>query len=146
MVALDIGSPAARFEVGEWPDLTNAQSRAAMTPTAVRAMTTLADIWGLTIRQIGDLLGGIPASTWHSWKANPPAELSVDQLTRVSLLLGMFTALHVLHAGPIANTWIALPNSNRIFAGRSPLQAMIDGGIPAMAEVRALLDGRRGGL
>jgi len=35
--------------------------------------------------------------------------------------------------------------TNVIFAGRTPLQAVLSGGIPSMLEVRSLLDGRRGG-
>ena len=64
----------------------------------------------------------------------------------MSLLLGIYTALHVLHPGQLADEWVQRPNSNPQFAGRTPLQAMLSGGIPAMLEVRALLDGRRGGL
>jgi hypothetical protein len=64
----------------------------------------------------------------------------------VSLLLGIYTALHVLHAGALADEWVRRPNTNPIFGGRAPLQAMLAGGIPVMIEVRGLLDGRRGGL
>lgn len=120
--------------------------RQKLTPSAIGAVDRLADRWGLTVKQVGDLLGGVASSTWHAWKVKPPAELSMDQLTRVSLLLGIFTALHVLHAGELADTWVTRPNTNEIFAGRTPLQSMIDGGIPAMVEVRKLLDGQRGGL
>jgi len=67
-------------------------------------------------------------------------------LTRVSLLLGIYTSLHVLHPDELADSWIARPNTNPIFGHRTPLQAMIDGGIPAMVQLRSLLDGRRGGL
>jgi hypothetical protein len=33
-----------------------------------------------------------------------------------------------------------------LFGGQHPLDVMSQGGIPALIEVRALLDGRRGGL
>ena len=74
------------------------------------------------------------------------AAMTTDQLTRVSFLLGIYTALHVLHPGALADDWPRRPNSNALFGGRSPLQALLAGGIPAMLEVRSLLDGRRGGL
>jgi hypothetical protein len=143
---LDVRAPASRLEVGAWPDLNDARRRVELTPVALKGMGRLADRWHLTVRQVGDLLGGVAPSTWHAWKATPPAELSVDQLTRVSLLLGIYTALHVLHPGNLADEWVARPNSNRLFSGRTPLQAMIEGGIPTLIEVRTLLDGRRGGL
>jgi hypothetical protein len=38
-----------------------------------------------------------------------------------------------------------MPNQNRIFAGRTPVDYMIRGGLPAMQTVRRLLDARRGG-
>ena len=146
MSALDVRQPATRSELGVWPDLADPLVRQELTPSALGAMERLADRWGLGVKQVGDLLGGVASSTWHSWKARPPAELSMDQLTRMSLLLGIFTALQVLHPGELADTWVARPNTNEIFAGRTPLQCMIDGGIPVMVEVRRLLDGRRGGL
>jgi hypothetical protein len=38
-----------------------------------------------------------------------------------------------------------LPNTNPIFAGRTPLDYILHGGTPAMDVVRRLLDARRGG-
>ncbi|MCL6464882.1 MAG: MbcA/ParS/Xre antitoxin family protein [Acidobacterium ailaaui] len=38
-----------------------------------------------------------------------------------------------------------MPNTNPIFAGRPPLEYMLQGGTPAMEIVRRLLDARRGG-
>lgn len=145
MSLVDVRVPATRFEVGEWPDLTDADVRARLTPAAVRGVARLAAAWGVTVPQVGQLLGGVSPSSWHAWQRTPPTALSTDQLTRVSLLLGIYTALHVLHAGPLADEWVRRPNSNRLFGGAAPLDVMIAGGIPAMVEVRALLDGRRGG-
>ena len=145
MTVTDMGMPASRGEVGEWPDLNDPGHRAELTPAAVKAMAMLADRWGLRVRDVGDLMGGLPSSTWHDWKVDPPKELSVDQLTRVSLTLGMYEALRQLHCGALADEWPSRPNSNPIFGGRTPVQAMIDGGIPAMLQVRSLLGGRYGG-
>ena len=39
-----------------------------------------------------------------------------------------------------------LPNTNRIFNGRTPLEYVIRGGLPALQIVRRLLDARRGGM
>ena len=72
--------------------------------------------------------------------------MTTDQLTRVSFLLGIYTSLHVLHPCALADACPRRPNSNTLFGGRTPLQALLAGGIPAMLEVRSLLDGRRGGL
>jgi hypothetical protein len=37
-------------------------------------------------------------------------------------------ALNSLHGQPLADEWINLPNSNRIFGGGTPLGYMIQGG------------------
>ena len=37
-----------------------------------------------------------------------------------------------------------LPNTNRLFGGGTPLEYVTRGGIPAMDQVRRLLDARRG--
>ncbi|MFT4008851.1 MAG: DUF2384 domain-containing protein [Nocardioidaceae bacterium] len=138
-------APATRYEIGEWPDLREDATRVRLTPAAVTAMHRLATQWKLTAEQMQDLLGGVSASTWHAWRNRPPRDLGVDRLTRASLLLGIHTALQAIHSAEIARMWIQLPNTNPVFGGRTPLEVMREGGIPAMVEVRALLDGRRGG-
>jgi hypothetical protein len=145
MTITDLRAPASRYEPPAPPDLTDVAERRRLSPPAVRAMERLAEAWELTVEDVGGLLGGVPASTWHSWRANPPTDLGFDRLMRVSYLLGIFTALHALHRGELADTWVRRPNTNPLFGGRTPLAAMLAGGIPVLAEVRALLDGRRGG-
>ena len=69
----------------------------------------------------------------------------VDKLTRISYLIGIYKALHILHGRKLADEWIRLPNTNAIFAGQAPLAYMVRGGLPAMQTVRRLLDARRAG-
>lgn len=147
MSIVDLKIPASRYEVGEWLDFNERATRAELTPVSIRAMSNLADAWQLTVVETVELLGGVAESSWHAWQNSPPKKpLTVDQLTRVSLLLGIFTSLRVMHAGSLANEWVRRPNFNPLFDGATPLGAMITGGIPVMVEVRALLDSRRGGL
>ena len=72
--------------------------------------------------------------------------LDPDTLLRISYLLGIFKALNSLHGQALADEWISLPNSNRIFGGGTPLEFMLRGGLPAMSTVRRLLDARQAGL
>jgi len=51
----------------------------------------------------------------------------------------------VLHSGALADEWVRRPNRNPLFAGSTPLDYMIRGGLPAMQNVRRLLDARRAG-
>jgi hypothetical protein len=92
------------------------------------------------------LLGGMSNGQFYEMKRKPQRTLDADTLTRVSYLIGIFKALNVLHAKKLADAWVRLPNSNRIFGGGTPLAYMIKGGLPAMAIVRRLLDARRGGM
>jgi hypothetical protein len=72
--------------------------------------------------------------------------LSQDQLTRVSALIGIFKGLHLLFADDMADRWPRLSNKGPLFNRVTPIQAMIEGGIPRMIEVRRYIDAVRGGL
>jgi hypothetical protein len=139
--------PVSRFEHAPWVDLHQPAERARLTAAAVRGAASLAQAWGLTVEQLCTLLGGVPPSTWHAWVKRPPRDLGVDRLTRVSYLLGIYSALHVLYPkSPLADEWVSRPNSNVLFDGRRPLDVLLAGGITAMDRVRSLLDARRGGV
>ena len=139
-------APATRHEAFKAVALTEESDRIRLSPAAMRGVVGLAETWKLTAEQVGDLLGGVPQSTWYAWKNNPPVDLGTDRLTRISLLLGIFASLRALFAEDIADSWVHRPNTNQLFGGQHPLDVMSQGGIPALIEVRALLDGRRGGL
>jgi hypothetical protein len=79
-------------------------------------------------------------------KAAPPATMGQDMLTRASVLIGIFKGLRLLFAEPLADEWVKRPNRHALFGGRSPLAAMVAGGIPTMLQVRAYIDALRGGL
>ena len=146
MTAVALSAPASRYESPELVDFNAPAIRAELTPAAITSMIRLAEQWSLSTERMCSLLGGISPSTWYAWKNSPPAELSVDQLTRVSYLLGIYTALHSLFRGALADEWISRPNTNGLFNGVAPVEVMISGGIVALAQVRAHLDGSRGGL
>ena len=83
---------------------------------------------------------------FYEWKKHPARVLEVDRITRISYLLGIYKALHILYGDKLADEWVHLPNTNPIFNGRTPLAYMLGGGLLAMQTVRRLLDARRGGL
>lgn len=146
MSAVAVRYPTSRFDHTPWVDLQQPAERRRLSAASVRSLVALAAAWGLTVEQVCALLGGVPASTWHAWVKRPPRDLGVDRLTRVSYLLGIYTALHVLYPdSPLADEWVARPNSNVLFGGRRPLDVLLAGGITAMHQVRTLLDSRRGG-
>ena len=51
--------------------------------------------------------------------------LDQDELTSMSLLIGIFKALNILYSEKLADAWIKLPNRNPMFRGATPLEYMI---------------------
>ena len=117
-----------------------------MSQSALKGFFNLAARWKLKDEEARDLLGGPSSSAYYEWKKNPVRTLEVDRITRISYLLGIYKALHILYGDPLADEWVGLPNRNAIFGGRTPLSFMQSGGLLAMQTVRRLLDARRGGV
>jgi hypothetical protein len=131
----------------EVPNLADPVTRAQLTPAAVVAIARLAEIWRLTGAEICALLGDVSDRTWFRMKKGEwPGTLSQDALTRISALLGIFKGLHLLFSEPLSDEWVRLPNKGPLYRGRRPLDAMIEGGIPKILEVRRHIDALRGGL
>ena len=89
---------------------------------------------------------GVSASSLDRIKRGNRPMLSQDQLTRVSALVGVFKGLHLLFADDTADDWVRRPNAGPLFDRRTPIDAMIEGGIPRMLDVRRYVDAVRGGL
>ncbi len=120
--------------------------RKRLTAAAVKAVLRLVQSWGSDNAE-GAALLGVSTSTWDRMKAGTwNGTLNQDQLTRASALIGVFKGLHLLFADGMADRWPRLPNRGPIFASKSPIAAMIEGGIPRMLETRLYIDALRGGL
>jgi hypothetical protein len=129
------------------PNLSHAAVREGLTPSAVRGMVRLAEIWHLGSAEVCALMGDISERTWFRMKKGAWAgSLSQDTLTRLSALVGIFKGLRLLFSEPLSDEWVRLPNKGPLYRGRRPLDVMIEGGIPAMLEVRRHIDALRGGL
>ncbi|HEX8611139.1 MAG TPA: MbcA/ParS/Xre antitoxin family protein [Telluria sp.] len=138
--------PKSRFEPAVLIDLNARAERERLSKSALKGFFALMTAWKLRDEDARELLGGMSSSTFYEWKKNPDRILEVDRITRISYLLGIYKALHILYGDKLADEWITLPNSNPIFAGRTPLSQMLAGGLLSMQTVRKLLDARRGGL
>jgi uncharacterized protein (DUF2384 family) len=120
--------------------------RGRLSPVAIKAMKRIADHWHLRGQESAALLG-VSASTWDRMAAGKwDQSLSQDQLTRVSAVVGVFKGLHLLFADDMADRWARLRNKGPLFENRTPIDAMIEGGIPTMLDVRRHVDALRGGL
>jgi hypothetical protein len=138
--------PATRYEPSPLIDLTAKAERERLSPSAVRAFLNIVARWGVRDEDARVLLGGMSNGPYYEMKKNPDRVLDTDRLLRISYLIGIFKALNILYSKALADAWIRLPNSNRIFGGQAPLAYMMKGGLPAMQTVRRFLDARRGGL
>jgi hypothetical protein len=127
--------------------LASRDERVRLSPSALKAFFNLMERWRVRDEDARQLLGGVSNGPYYDMKKNPEDRvLDPDKLLRVSYLIGIFKALNILHSEPLADEWVRLPNTNRIFGGMTPLAYMMKGGVPAMQMVRRLLDARRGGM
>ncbi len=138
--------PQSRFEPAAMIDLRSREERARLSPSVSKGFFNIVQRWQLEDDESRELLGSVSSSTYYEMKRNPSKTLGVDRITRVSYLIGIHKALHVLYGDPLADRWVKMPNTNLLFSAHSPLELMMQGGIVAMQQVRALLDSRRGGL
>jgi len=126
-------------------DLSKKENQSRLSPAAIKGLLRIATRWSLRDDDSRNLLGGISNGSFYALKNESTKTLDADQLTRISLLIGIYKALNILYSRKLADTWISLPNNNQMFGGDSPLNYMKQGGIPAFLRVRQLLDSRRGG-
>lgn len=112
----------------------------------VKAVVRAAEAWKLTNGEAAALFD-VPPATWSRMKAGSyRGNLDQDKVTRASLMIGLFKGLRLLFNGPLTYGWPKTPNKGPDFKGRTPLEAMIEGGIPAMMRVRQHIDALRGGV
>ncbi len=139
--------PDTHYSPPVLPDLSRLDERRRLSPAAMKALFKIVDRWNISDEDTRQLLGGISNGSYYQLKANPGSTKPLDQdrLERISYLIGIFKALNILYSQRLADQWMQLPNTNPIFAGRTPLVYILHGGQRAMDTVRRLLDARRGG-
>ena len=145
MTSSPLHYPATRYQVDEPTDLATAAARQRLSPPALKAFFALMARWKVRDDDARALLGGVTNGPFYEMKRQPDRVLEVDRLTRLSYLIGIFKALHILHGRALADEWVHLPNRHPIFSGQPPLAVMVQGGLPALQLVRRLLDARRAG-
>lgn len=134
--------PGFKFDAS--PDLSRLETRERLNQSAVDGFFAIMDKWQLPLERAGELLGGIPRSTVYKLKS-AAGTLRQDELTRISYVVGIYKALHILLPDKLADRWITEPNDNLLFRGQAPVDYMVRAGIPGLQQVRSLLDAERGG-
>ena len=113
--------------------------------TALQAFFNITTLWDLNIEEERILLGQPPYPTFFKWKQESKGYLSKDTLERISYILGIYKALHILlPSEQAANEWPKKPNKAPLFNGISALEKMLAGSVTDLADVRRFLDVERG--
>ncbi|HYG08025.1 MAG TPA: MbcA/ParS/Xre antitoxin family protein [Stenotrophomonas sp.] len=123
-----------------------APSRRDLSGPALRTFFNITRAWGLAADQERVLLGDPSRSTFFRWRAGPDgAELGKDVLDRISYVLGIYKALHMIFPNDEqADGWIKRANTAPGFNGRSALERMLGGQVIDLFAVREYLDAERG--
>ena len=98
------------FPIWAWicrkvPDLADPGTRLRLTPAAIAAFFSIVEKWGLRNEDAMALLGGTSNGRYFELKKKHKRALSQDELTRISLLVGIFKALNILFNTRLANQW-----------------------------------------
>ncbi len=108
-----------------------------------RAVVNLFRLWEITDAQACVLLGGLSKRTYARWKEGSIGRPTVDQNTRMSVLLGIHKSLRILFTEKSrAHAWVRQPNT--VFNDLSALEIMLGGYLTDLYRVRHYLDAVRG--
>lgn len=105
-----------------------------------KAIGAMQEWFRFTDQDMQRVLGGMPALRLSDGKKNMDLEVSKAVRDRVSLLLGIYSALQTLRADEQAATWIDRPNTLEPFNGARPRDFMVSGEHESLALVRWFLD------
>ena len=123
----------------------DAPARRDLAGPALRAYFNITERWGLSAEQQRVLLGSPGRSTFFRWKRGRAGQLPHDALERVSYVLGIYKALHLLFGNERqANEWVRRPNAAPLLGGRPALERMLGGQVADLFVVRQYLDAQRG--
>ena len=120
------------------PELHSELVTADKAKAMARGSVFLFRLWGVTDDQAAKLLN-LSVSEYCRWKGGEFGIVDRDTATRLSNLVGIQKSLARIFLDPgRAYAWVKVPNMT--FGGRSALNVMLDGGLPAFIRVRRFLD------
>ncbi|HTN30852.1 MAG TPA: antitoxin Xre-like helix-turn-helix domain-containing protein [Pseudomonas sp.] len=115
--------------------------------TGLRAALNILDKWQASSEQACRILR-ISRSTYTRARQHDPAwsvGLDTDQLQRISMVLNIHAALHLLFDNPDnVYGFPAMANHNAFFNGRAPLDIMAQGDMISLYETYRRIDALRG--
>jgi len=135
---------APGYQFDTFPDLSQLEARERLSQSAMDGFLAIMEKWCINMSTAGDLLGGVPRSTVYRSRT-AAGTLRQDELTRISYVVGIYKALHILLPETMADRWMTRPNDNPLFHGVAPVAYALRAGIPGLQQIRSLLDASRGG-
>lgn len=108
-----------------------------------RFVTRLFKQWGLTDAQACVFLGELSARSYARWKRGEFGKMDADRRMRLSLLAGIYKALHFLFRDrQRVYSWMSKKNED--FGGKRPLDIALQGDIADLIYIRMYLDAALG--
>src|SRR5690349_13979929 len=83
-------------------DRSNKDVQQRLTPAATRGLLKIAKAWEISAEDARLLLGGMSTGSFYNLTKGAVRRLDQDQLTRVSLVIGIFKALNILYSTRLA--------------------------------------------
>ncbi len=115
--------------------------------TGLRTVLAILEKWGCSADQAQKILQ-VSRPAYYKYKKRPEqANLSRDQIERLSYVLNIHASLRTLFENP-KNVYgfMSLKNDNPFFNGKSPLEIIGSGQFGALYETFKRVDALRGGL
>lgn len=117
----------------------------ALQTVVLKAITRIFAAWGLSDDEAATLLD-MAQPAWRGIKAGGwDVEIKMDQLLRISALMGIAQALEEFFGGPLIAEWITRPNTGPLFNGQRPVDRMLTQGYPAFLTILRYLEVPPGG-
>ncbi|OWY07304.1 hypothetical protein B6V76_03655 [Thioclava sp. IC9] len=117
-----------------------------MTAVGLEAYGRIAAQWELSAKEAAALVGFSEADSAGARDPHEVISLTEDQTLRLSAVLGIYKALGTYFEDPIACAWMTQANTGPLFAGARPVDVAIEGGLPALLEIRCECEGVAMGL
>jgi len=135
--------PETLYKAPKIPDYSSFGERKRLSSPSLRQFFKIMKRWKVRPKDSRMLLGGITSQRFKQLSLKPGGRiLSRDQLFRVTTIIAIHDSLRNLLPHGQANKWVQTSSRDRRFCGRTPLCAMVDGGILTLWELRRQLEAR----
>jgi len=135
--------PETLYKAPKIPDYSSFGERKRLSSPSLRQFFKIMKRWKVRPKDSRMLLGGITSQRFKQLSLKPEGRiLSRDQLLRVTTMIAIDDSLRNLLPHGLVNKWVQTSSRDWRFCGRTPLSAMVDGGIPTLWQIHKQLQAR----